>query len=155
MDVSQDRDPYLVLDPSQCPEAAFEAGAPKRPERCPVGLVERRLKDEGNGTALRDVPHGGCQFERMHVALDDTRAGNEHDRAAATQRDIADNYLAHNYIIEVGRSGSRHERFSGRMGGQEMFVGGFDEASEQRVGLERLRLELRVKLHGEEPRVVG
>ena len=32
--------------------------------------------------------------------------------------------------------------------------GGGDEVAEQRVGLRRLRLELRVALHGQEPRVV-
>ena len=101
----------------------------------------------------------------VRLALDDARAGDEHERAPAADGDVAHGDRVHGAIIG-GRGGWAFLRSgcdSGHRLGRRpldgvrrlVLVARLDERGEQRMRPRRLRLELRMELHGEIPRMAG
>ena len=78
VDVGQDRHAQFGLHASEDAEAGVEPGTAERGQRRAVGLVERRLVDVGDARLASDGRDGVTQLERMRLALDDARAGNQH-----------------------------------------------------------------------------
>src|SRR6185503_271791 len=74
-----------------------------RADRGAVGLVVRRLEDERHAGPPRDVGETAGEIQTMLLALDDARAGNQHHRRAAAEREVTESYRGHGAII--GRAG--------------------------------------------------
>src|SRR5512139_191907 len=92
VDVGQDGHADLALDLGQHAEPFLQAWTAKRPGRGAIGLVERRLEDEGNAGPTGDVPQSRAEGQRVRLALDDARAGDQHERAATTDCHRAERY---------------------------------------------------------------
>src|SRR5437016_6712807 len=96
----------------------------------------------------------------MRLALDDAWPGDQRERAAAAT-DCEAAYLNRIHPVPLygppkggHYRGSLRDRFRrGANAGSLMPVAGFDEAGKQRMRARWLRLELRMELHGEEPRM--
>jgi len=80
-------------------EALIESGAAKGRARGAVRLVERGFEDEGHAGAPRDVGELFGERGRVCVALDDARPGDEDERVAAADRDVAEGQRNHDVII--------------------------------------------------------
>ena len=101
------------------------------------------------GTPARRVMSRSASagLDRVRLALDHARPGDEHQRAAADAH-AADVDREHPLTLpRTPRPACRVREL--------VAVARLDEAGEQRVRLQRLRLELGVELHGDVPRVVG
>ncbi len=102
VDVGEQRDAVARLDRGQHAQPFVEARTAEGGSRRAVGLVERGFEDERDARGARDLDEPAGDLGRVPFALDDARAGDQHERAAAAERDVAQCDRDHEAIIPGG-----------------------------------------------------
>ena len=99
VNVGEDGHAIHRLDLCKHAQPIVETGAAKRSARGSVRLVVRRFEDERHPHAPRRLSQLAGNGDRVLLALNDTRPGDEHERTAATDREIAQAERGHRVII--------------------------------------------------------
>ena len=144
VDVGQHRDADVSRTRRGCADLRPGRGR-ETTERRAVGLVVRGLEHVRHAAAGRDVANGAGDADGMRLALDDTWPRDQQQWPVAN-RHAADLHPAHEaYPATVA--------VAALPAGELVLVARVDEAGKERMGRQRLRLELGVELHGDVPRV--
>ena len=147
VDVGQDRHAEPRRARARGSAGPRQPGTAERAARRAVRLVVRRLEDERHARA-----RGRCRgwrsasLERVRLAFDHARARDEQQRRAAADRSARrPEPASRRYPTTDAAACCRAASLCA--------MARLDEAGEQRVRLERLRLELGMELHGDVPRM--
>jgi hypothetical protein len=87
MEVGRDRKSGFAFHPCEDGDSFLEAGAAKRARRGPVRLVERGLVDERDAASRRDALQRLRHAERVRLAFDHVRSGDQDERRARAYDD--------------------------------------------------------------------
>src|SRR5262245_15652153 len=99
VDVGEDRDVKLRLDAGEHAQPFLETRTAERAARRAIRLVVRGLEDERHLKPAGHIDEPSSQIRRVLLALDDARPGDEDERTAAADREIAQLERIHEVII--------------------------------------------------------